>query len=248
MATFVLVHGAMHGAWCWHKVAARLLAQGHAVVAPDLLGHGIDPTPRLAVTMDAMVDDLCQRLDAVAEPVVLVGHSLGGAVISNLAERRPEKVAKLVYVTAFLLASGESTATALAADAFSPHVRVSTDGVWIDVEPSGLKALFYAGCSDDDVALARALLVPEQVAVSAAPVSVSAHRWGRIPRFYVECTRDAALPIAVQRRMQAAWPCVAVYAVDTDHSPFLSTPDRLAAILQTVAETPPGQGPRRLAG
>jgi pimeloyl-ACP methyl ester carboxylesterase len=123
--------------------------------------------------MEAMVERLCQRLDQLDEPVVLVGHSMGGAIISNLAELRPQKVAQLVYVTALLLASGERTATALSASASSPHVRLSANGTWIEVDPVGARDLFYGHCSDDDVALARCLLVPEKAAVSATPVIVS---------------------------------------------------------------------------
>ena len=95
---------------------------------------------------------------------------------------------------------------------------------------------FYSRCAEDDVALARARLVPEPVAVSHAPVSIDEARFGRIPRYYVECLRDRAIPVEVQRAMVAASPCHWVFTLDTDHSPFFSAPEGLAGALIDVAE------------
>ena len=75
MSTFVLVHGAWHGAWCWEKVVPLLEGAGHEVVTLDLPGHGEDGTPALEVTMESYTDRVVGALDARSEPVVLVGHS-----------------------------------------------------------------------------------------------------------------------------------------------------------------------------
>ena len=81
MATFVLIHGAWHGGWCWRKVVPHLEAAGHTVIAPDLPSHGDDPTPAAEVTLDDYVRRVCEILDAQDEPVVLVGHSMGGLLV-----------------------------------------------------------------------------------------------------------------------------------------------------------------------
>jgi len=78
MSTFVLIHGGCHGAWCWYKVVPALEKQGHTVIAPDLPSHGRDKTPVSAVTLQAYVDAVCSLIDVRREPVVLVGHSMGG--------------------------------------------------------------------------------------------------------------------------------------------------------------------------
>ena len=107
MSTYLLVHGAWHGAWCWQRVTPRLQAQGHTVLSPDLPGSGEDKTPIQDVTLKAYADRICAVIDGVPEPVVLVGHSLGGMTITQSAEYRPDKIKVLVYVCAFLLRNGE---------------------------------------------------------------------------------------------------------------------------------------------
>ncbi len=107
MSNYVLIHGAWHGAWCWDKVVPLLEKEGHKVEAPDLPGHGNDKTPIPEISLQAYADRVCEILDAQSEPVILVGHSMGGVVITQAAENRPEKIKKLVYLTAFLLQNGE---------------------------------------------------------------------------------------------------------------------------------------------
>jgi pimeloyl-ACP methyl ester carboxylesterase len=88
MATFMLVHGACTGGWCWEKVTPLLEANGHRVCAPDLPGLGNDNTPPANVTLADNVEKLSRLLDKMEEPVVLVGHSLGGITISSQPRRR----------------------------------------------------------------------------------------------------------------------------------------------------------------
>ncbi len=103
MSTFVLVHGSWHGAWCWNKLTPLLEREGHAVIAPDLPGHGEDWTPIPEISLQSYVDRVGEALDSAPEPAILVGHSMAGTVISQLAEQRPDQVAGLVYLCAFLL-------------------------------------------------------------------------------------------------------------------------------------------------
>src|SRR5215471_8421479 len=108
MSRYILVHGAWHGRWCWDQVVPLLRQAGHQVETLDLPGHGQDRTPILEVTLAAYTKRVCETLDAQAEPVILVGHSMGGIVITQVAEERPEKIQTLVYLTAFLVQNGES--------------------------------------------------------------------------------------------------------------------------------------------
>ncbi len=233
MSSYVLVHGAWHGAWCWHKIVARLEAQGHTVYAPDMPGHGIDRTPIESVTLDDIVAKIGSVIAAAREPVILVGHSYGGAVITQTAERHAHGIAKLVYVAAFLLVEGQSTFDAAGSDdsALNGNILFSPDGRTATTDPAVSKEAFYGRCSDEDVALARSLLCPDAVAGFETPMRTSAANFGRLPRFYVECTQDRALPLARQRQLHAALPCRRVFTLETDHSPFFSMPDELAGIL-----------------
>ena len=116
MSHFVLIHGAWHGAWCWYKLAAVLRAAGHMVTCPDLPGHGVDRTPTADVTLASYVGRVVEVLDAALEPVVLLGHSMGGAVVTQAAEERPDRVRHLVYLAAFAPGDGQSVFQVARAD------------------------------------------------------------------------------------------------------------------------------------
>jgi pimeloyl-ACP methyl ester carboxylesterase len=109
MATFVLVHGAWHGSWCWARVRRALVAQGHRVFTPTLTGVG-ERSHLLARDIDLQVhvDDVANliRWEELDE-VILCGHSYGGCVISGAADAVPDRIAALVYLDAFLLEEGE---------------------------------------------------------------------------------------------------------------------------------------------
>ena len=92
MSAYLLIHGAWHGGWCWHKVLARLRRAGMRAAAPDLPSLGRDRTAVTEITLQSWTDSVCDHLDREAEPVILVGHSRAGAVISQAAEARPQKV------------------------------------------------------------------------------------------------------------------------------------------------------------
>ena len=108
MSQFLLIHGAFHGAWCWHKAIPELEQRGHHAQAIDLPGQGQDQTPLAKVTLDTMVDRIVAALADLPEPVVLVGHSLGGMAISAAAEKAPERIKTLVFLAAFLPRDGEA--------------------------------------------------------------------------------------------------------------------------------------------
>src|SRR5262245_30012960 len=140
MATFVLVHGAWHGGWCWYKLVALLEARGHRVLAPDLPGHGRDHSLSGPATYRDYVERIAEVLADEAEPVVLVGHSMGGAVVTGAAEAHPEKVAKLVYLAAFLAPSGSTMFGAVRTPppAAAGLMTASADGRTTTVNPGAL--------------------------------------------------------------------------------------------------------------
>jgi len=236
MSTYVLIHGAFHGGWCWRKVVPLLEAAGHAVVAPDLPGHGEDGTPPATVTLDDYADRVCAVTGAQKEPVILVGHSLGGVAITHGAEKCPNRVRALVYLCAFLPRNGESASGLAREDLESllnPNfVRVG-DGV-VEVRPEIIHQALYGNCAQEDEAFATSRLTPQAFAPLKTAVMTSAERWGKIPRYYIECTGDRAITLGMQRKMQANCPCREVFTIGTDHSPFFSAPEKLVEILTRI--------------
>ena len=129
MANFVLVHGAWHGGWCWRDVAAALRASGHAVFTPTHSGVGERAHQSSeAVTLLTHVRDVagCIEMEELDE-VVLVGHSYGGMVITQLADLVPERVRALVYLDAFVPGHGDSVISLLN-EALAPEVAAEFVG------------------------------------------------------------------------------------------------------------------------
>lgn len=238
MSTFLLVHGAWHGAWCWHKVVAELRRRGHRAVAIDLPGHGVDRTPITEVTLDAYARRVGDALAGLDEPAVLVGHSMGGVVITEAAERHPERIAALVYLTAIVLKNGESmldNPVKASPPEFMAGFQPSSDGISVGFARAALKDAFYADCSDADVALAEACLVPQAAAVMRAPVTATPERWGSLRRAYITCAADRALTLDGQRGMLERVGFDQVVEMPGSHSPFFAQPEALAAHLQALA-------------
>lgn len=238
MASFVLVHGSFHGAWCWSRVRQRLEAQGHRVVAVDLPGRGEAPAPVVDRTLHSYAQAVGRAVDAAGAPVVLVAHSMGGVVATQLAEWRPDDVRRLVYVCAFLPRDGQSLldlATTDGESAILPALRVDEARGVHAVDPAAHREVFYGHCAEADARDASARLVEEALAPVATPVRRTAERFDRVPRVYVRTLHDRCLTPALQDRMLAATPCARVHDLATDHSPFFSDVDGLVAVLERAA-------------
>lgn len=246
MATFVLIHGSWHGGWCFDPVRAILEGAGHDVIAPDLPGMGGDEAALRAVTLQGWADfaaGLCR--EAVQRPVVLAGHSRGGLVVSQAAETAPDAIDALVYICAMMLPDGTSRAMFKAMEgpnpAFDAIIAPVHGGAGTIVDPDGARDVFAQLSPAGLVAAAMARLVAEPHGPRTTPLRLTAERFGSLPRTYVECTADRTIPIASQRRMQALVPGADIVTIDADHSPYLSRPAELAAVLIAAAAKSTGR-------
>ncbi len=235
MATFVLVSGAWHAAWCWERIVPVLQALGHRVIAPDLLGMGPDPTPLGEVSLSRWADQVADLVRGEAEPVILVGHSRGGIVISEAAERVPERIQRLVYLAAFMLRDGETMVGALQeGEERRGFLEFGPDDT-LTVLATEVGPTLYNKTPPEWVRRAASLLSPEPMTVFSTPLELSDGRFGRVPRAYIECAEDWAVPLKLQRLFQTRLPCDVVTTLDTDHSPFYSAPEALAVALIEIA-------------
>lgn len=235
MAHFLLIHGSCHGAWCWRDVLP-ILNNRHDARAIDLPGHGADPTPPADVTLDRYAEAI---LAAVTEPAILVGHSMAGFPISLAAERAPERFRALVYVCAYVPVSGQSLAQMRKGgprQPLAPAIRVAPDKVSFGFDPLMIKDKFYHDCPPGTVDFARHHLCPEPVAPQETPL-VLTDRYARVPRHYIRCTEDHAIPPEFQQTMAADFPPGHVTTLPTSHSPFFAAPEALANRLIDIAES-----------
>ena len=235
MAHFILVHGARHGAWCWYKVVPSLRAAGHRVDAINLPGHGIDRTAVADSSLDAFARAVGRHISDGEKDVVLVGHSMGGMVITEAGERFANNISRLVYLAAFIEPPKDETGALRTpvkiADALRSALVVNEDRVSTTVKDEALRDVFCNDCSDADVELARLLLVPEKRQAMEEHLSHTDAKWGRIRRDYIICLQDGAIGADTQRKMADETKCHAIHEIDASHSPFFSKPEELAQIL-----------------
>jgi pimeloyl-ACP methyl ester carboxylesterase len=238
--TFILVHGSWHWGGCFTIVANDLATRGFAVATPDLATHGYDLTaPGAVASMEQYVQPAASILEKSSGLVVLVGHSMGGTTCTYLAEKYPDKISSLVYLTAFMCENGVSANDYIFSKDYAPLEVITGDplGVRLDLsKPSLVKETFYADCDDHLFKIAAQNVIPVTPdAPNKYRSNITSERFGRIPRYYIECERDKALPIEIQRKMQKAVPGSKVITMSTSHSPFFSAPEKLAEHLASIA-------------
>jgi pimeloyl-ACP methyl ester carboxylesterase len=228
MTSVVLVHGAFHGAWCWELVEEGLARRGISSVVPELPFTGIVDD---AATARAAIDRA-----AAAGPVVVCGHSYGGRVISQAASGHPA-VQHLVYLTA--VQSDESVPLGDAPEPVGVMTtfRTGDDGtLYLDGEAAA--PYFFHDCgpaiAKASVAKLRAMDVGPTEPLPADAVALPS-AWRSTPSTYVVCTDDRIIDPRAQRAMgrQAS----SVVEIPTSHSPMLSRPELVVAILADVAES-----------
>ncbi|MGW5942353.1 alpha/beta fold hydrolase [Streptomyces celluloflavus] len=261
--TFVLVHGAHSSSYAWSPVLQRLALLGHRALAVDLPGHGMDarfplsyqapqdlasfsaqPSPLAEVTWEENVTHVVAAVRRVAEygPVVLVGTSGGGAVISGVGNAVPDLISRIVYVSAWCCVQLPSVADYLET---LGHRNVGSALVnWRSADPQFLhmaKEGLMADATDEQFRACLNILEPaDSERVLTADARVQAGTWGRIPRTYIRFAQDRAIPLAMQDRMIAEADALTpgnpfqVHTVDTGHVGVQLRPDEVAAILDTL--------------
>jgi pimeloyl-ACP methyl ester carboxylesterase len=241
--TYLLVHGAWHGAWCWHKVIPLLEARGHTAIAIDLPGHGQDTRPAPDVRLEDYVNAVVQAADDQPGPVLLVGHSMAGIVISQAAERLGrKKIPALVYLDAFLPRDGDSlfalveaTLQRLTPQSRKPHLVehlvASPDHKTNGVAPEAAAQIFYHDCPEADQQFALARISQEPIAPLATPLHLTDAVYGVIPKYYILCTESQDMD---KTFLSTRVPCRKVYALASSHSPFFSMPEKLVEILSEI--------------
>ncbi|MGB6242578.1 MAG: alpha/beta hydrolase [Castellaniella sp.] len=184
--TYVLVHGAWHGGWCWSVVADQLRHAGHQVYTPTSPGLAersdmLSP----AITLSAFIQDLCDLLARHdLRDIILVGHSFGGLVISGAADRLPERIQHLVYLDAFLLPPGKSTFDTLPETTVERlELSAARSGGIPPLRPDSLGLTTAA-----DIAYVQARLTPQPIGTYREALHLNHPLGNNLPATYLRCT------------------------------------------------------------
>jgi pimeloyl-ACP methyl ester carboxylesterase len=232
---FVLVHGAFAGEYAWSLIRPILESAGNTVLTLDLPAHGDDTTPVTAATFEAYQEAVLRRIESASTPVILVGHSMAGIVISQVAERIPEQIEKLVYLSAYLPKDGQSLQELAMQDAESligPNLQFAPDYSGATLPEAIAIQVFAGDCSDEIKKLVAEKSKLEPLAAFQAKVSLTDANFGRVPKYYIETLKDQGVGNTLQKRMVVEnGTVIATYSIDSGHSPYFAKPTELAEIL-----------------
>lgn len=246
MTTFVLVHGAWHGGWCWWKTAPLLRDAGHLVYAPSLTGlgdreHLARLIPPAVLNLDLHIRDIVNLLDSAdLSEVILVGHAYAGMVITGVAELRPQRIGSLVYVNGVAPQNGEAMIDQLAAvrgPEFVARIRqYIADGEPYMAQPTTPDEIAQRWAITDpaDQAFVLPRLSPQPTLTFAQPVRIGTPEAANLQREFILCSESGFEPVA-QRAAANGW---GVHHIDTGHDPMITEPVQLTDILHSIAAYP----------
>ncbi|XP_059428964.1 methylesterase 17-like [Corylus avellana] len=247
-AQFVVVHGAGHGAWCWYKIRSLMETSGHQMTCLDLKGAGIDPSdPNTIFSLEDYHQPLATFLSNLPQnqKVILVGHSSGGVSLTDAIHRFPHKIHMAIYVAANMLKHGFSTDQ----DRKDGQPDLSSFGNVSEIEygmgpdepPTSVKIkeqfqrqILYNMSPKEDAILASMLIRPAPMRPFRDRL-VGGPDADRVPRVYIKTMHDRVLKLEQQDAMIKRWPPFKVFVLESDHSPFFSTPSLLFGFLLEAA-------------
>ncbi|WP_244818176.1 alpha/beta fold hydrolase [Caballeronia sp. Lep1P3] len=235
--TFVLIHGAWHGGWCWRFVVERLAARGHRVFAPSLTGLGDRRhLVEAASSIDVPIADIENLIESEElSDVVLVGHSFGGLVASGVADRMPGSIRALVMLDSLLVESGQTAFDVLPASVVKERMdAVKASGQTLAMPVNGLAG---TGIPDDHplAGWVRRRLTPHPLATYRTPLTLANPLGNGLPRTYVHCANpsyDTLLPVRERIRALPGW---GWETIDTGHDAMVLNPDLLVELLERLA-------------
>ncbi|MED6201621.1 hypothetical protein PIB30_096795 [Stylosanthes scabra] len=247
---FVLVHGAMHGGWCWYKVATLLRSMGHKVTALDMAASGINPKQASDVSSyGEYVEPLTEFMKALPrnERVILVTHSAGGGCISVAMEQFPQKISVAVFAAALM--PGPNLSFAALVEEFTQALSKVPSGEGLEKQSSTVAAIawhdrlgsYYKQLSPpEDIALSNSLMRASPIfnhdELFEKQTTFTEEKFGKVARVYIMSDQDRVMNEDFQKWMVHLHPPNEVKKIDgSDHSLMFSTPIKLFSCLQDIS-------------
>lgn len=234
MATFVLVHGAWHGGWCWRFVAPLLRRAGHDVFTPTLTGLGERAhLARPGIDLELHVQDVVALLEMEdLRDVVLLGHSYGGMVVTGAADRCVERLRRLVYLDAFVPGNGKCLLDYALPERAAAFRREGEQAGTVAPPPLSLWGLV----KPEHVAFAKPRETRHSFHCFTQPIRLANEAaLGRLPKTFIYCSSPATGSFdqfAAKYRNDPAW---RFFELKTGHDAMILVPDDLAAVLLQTA-------------
>ena len=240
MKNILLIHGAWSGAWEFQKLVESMTGEGHRARAVDLPGHGKNAAKISDITMEVYVNHVIGIAHTIEGQIVLVGHSLAGAIISLVAERIPEKIERLVYVAAILPKNGETVMDLMTSDAegqLLPKIVFSDDQSYATLKLEDVKNLLLHDVKE----AGRLVSFGQQFGMKQAtepflfPAGLTEEAFGSVPKSYLRASLDKVLSLSLQDKMISSWDVEEIITLESGHFPMLSLPDRFIEVISEIA-------------
>lgn len=236
----VLVHGAWQASYVWDQTEKDLKSAGYNVTVVKLPGHGDDTTPAYQVSFQAYVDEVKKAINSYNEPVILIGHSLGGAVITQTAAEVPQKIKKLIYVAGFIPQSGKSVLDYSQMDTASllpPSLKLSDDQTLAGiVNPEvNLPKIFAQDATDAQKQFLVEKYKAEPTIPLGTPLNYKTEDYNAGgKKYYIFTTADNTITYNFQQKMAKEAGITDTYTINSGHSPFISKSDELTKLIKSV--------------
>jgi len=240
MKNYILVHGAWGGAWEFSDLINLLTQDDVKVTAVDLPGHGKNARAIPDVTMAAYVQTVVDTINKQNEKVILVGHSLAGAVVSQVAEQIPEKIDRLIYVAAILPKNGQSPMDLMSSDEqgqLLPNVTFSEDQTYATLTEEVVRNVLLNDFQQGE-ALDRIIphfLFKQATEPFMAAAQLTEGRFGAVKKYYIRAGDDKVLSPNLQGRMLESWEMDEILALPSGHFPLNTMPKDLYDLIRKVS-------------
>ena len=229
METIVLVHGAWSDASAWDAVVPLLKAKGFNVIAVNLPGHGHDSTSFAEIDFQSYVKAV-ETAIGDQKNVILLGHSMAGQVISQVAEEIPGQIKQLIYLAAYLPKTGESLLSLAQQDAGShtgKYLTVDKDHGAAIIAKEGVFDVFAEDAPKNVQDYLVANWKAEPLAPLAAPVTLTEANFGSVNKAYIYTVNDHAISYPFQQTMAKGANVKKTFLLNSSHTPFISIPGKL---------------------
>jgi len=241
----VLVHGAFHTEACWEDLLPALTQQGFTPHTLTLNGHEDGSKSAMSITLKSYVDQVIKTVQSIGEPVILLGHSMGGIIITMVADRCPELLDQLIYLTAnvprnrdrmiYMGKQLEEGGRSVFLDALKIRLKTLSKGR-LDFDRALAIKSFYNGQSKEEQESQIQKTIPQPIRPYLGSITWSADQLNKIKKSYIECTLDQALLLNHQRINQLNMPFGLVKTIESNHSPFYMMPHKLAQTIRSIID------------
>ncbi len=239
MANLILIHGAWHNAKVWDKLMPYI-DKKHKVIAIEMPGRNPSDTRTYRhINLETYVRTIEEVISSLDSPCYLLGHSLAGLSISQVAQNMPDKIKALIYLCAFIPSDGESMLD-ITSQIKNPGIKTELEfhpkANRININRSDItRETFYQNCLAQDANAALSALNPEPLRAFSSHVSLS-KAFDLTQKIYIKATKDRSILAAEQDKMILKANIQKTVEIDSDHSPFLSCTTKLSNILNTILE------------